>query len=128
MADEKHIIIRLIQLGVSKGVKGVSPQEYDKWKQKNNIAHKDEVHLCNELLHQCFDTVRQSGQSVFLLKVEHYFNHVDHLELVEARQAAKEARFFAFIAIALSIMAIAVEADYNPITTIVNFFSDMLGK
>ncbi len=103
-----HIVIKLIEFGINKGVDGFTSQEYDAWKKQANISTQNNK-ICNKLLHQCFSSEnRGDGVYVFLLNADQYFNYIDYIELKEARKNSKDARNFSILAIILSIISILI--------------------
>ncbi len=104
-SDRDHIVQALIELGVVKGVKGVTPQEIGHLKAKFDVDVNDE--LFNYYLKDCFkDGPSKEGPYVQVLKPEYFFSYLDSIELKEARKNASEACIFSVIAVFLSLIAV----------------------
>lgn len=109
MSSKKFLIIDLIEQGLKDNSVYFTEEEYSNWVKK--LPEKD-VQIAHYFRNNCFNNWSETKHGIkthyLRLKPEFYFNYIDHLELIEARKNAKEARYFALIAIIISVLAIVI--------------------
>lgn len=111
MGLKDTIFIQLLELGVEKGIEGITVLQARDWLRDSfyegrslDISTK---HNFDALFFECFaNPSRTSGEPLCALKTEYAMRLIDFHELQEARVNAKSAKKSSTVAIAMSLVAV----------------------